>query len=154
VVIGSIAFDKMVDEDDVRTMMGISPERAAEFMAAHGCDVAALNCGTGIDMAIAARIVARYRAAYDAMVLHATGADIEKKDTVYPNVHDGVEGMYFIQQCVASSGEDGAWKPLKHKRALAGDRKGQHSVRINDQYRICFVWKDGDAHQVEVVDYH
>jgi len=53
----------MVDEDDVRTMMGISPERAAEFMAAHGCDVAALNCGTGIDMAIAARIVARYRAA-------------------------------------------------------------------------------------------
>jgi len=38
--------------------------------------------------------------------------------------------------------------------ALAGDRKGQHSVRINDQYRICFVWKDGDAHQVEVVDYH
>jgi len=63
VVIGSIAFDKMVDEDDVRTMMGISPERAAEFMAAHGCDVAALNCGTGIDMAIAARIVARYRAA-------------------------------------------------------------------------------------------
>ena len=35
-----------------------------------------------------------------------------------------------------------------------GDRKGQHSVRINDQYRICFVWKDGDVHQVEVVDYH
>lgn len=58
-----------------------------------------------------------YRAAYDAMVLRATGADVEKKDTVYPNVHDGVEGMYFIQQCVASSGEDGAWKPLKHERA-------------------------------------
>ncbi len=58
-----------------------------------------------------------YRAAYDAMVLRATGANVEKKDTVYPNVHDGVEGMYFIQQCVASSGEDGAWKPLKHERA-------------------------------------
>ncbi len=58
-----------------------------------------------------------YSAAYDAMVLRATGANVEKKDTVYPNVHDGVEGMYFIQQCVASSGEDGAWKPLKHERA-------------------------------------
>ena len=62
VVIGSIAFDKMADEDDVRTMMGISPEQAAEFMAEHGCDLAALNCGTGVDMAMAARIVARYRA--------------------------------------------------------------------------------------------
>ena len=62
VVIGSIAFDKMVDEDDVRTMMGISPEQAAEFMAAHGCEVAALNCGTGIDMRMAANIVRRYRA--------------------------------------------------------------------------------------------
>jgi 5-methyltetrahydrofolate--homocysteine methyltransferase len=62
VVIGSIAFDRMVEEDDVRTMMGISPEQAAEFMAERGCDVAALNCGTGIDMAMAARIVARYRA--------------------------------------------------------------------------------------------
>jgi proteic killer suppression protein len=38
--------------------------------------------------------------------------------------------------------------------ALGGDRRGQHSIRINDQYRICFVWKDGDAHEVEVVDYH
>jgi len=37
---------------------------------------------------------------------------------------------------------------------LAGDRRGQHSIRINDQYRICFVWRDGDAHDVEVVDYH
>jgi 5-methyltetrahydrofolate--homocysteine methyltransferase len=62
VVIGSVAFDKMADEDDVRTMMGISPEQAAEFMAAKGCDVAALNCGTGVDMRMAAQIVRRYRA--------------------------------------------------------------------------------------------
>ena len=46
-VIGSVAFDRMVEEDDVRTMMGVSPEQAAEFMVEHGCDVAALNCGTG-----------------------------------------------------------------------------------------------------------
>lgn len=63
IVIGSIAFDKMVDEDDVRTMMGISPEQAALFMVAHGCDVAGLNCGTGVDMRMAATIVRRYRAA-------------------------------------------------------------------------------------------
>jgi toxin HigB-1 len=44
--------------------------------------------------------------------------------------------------------------PGNHLEALAGDRRGQHSIRINDQYRICFVWKDGEAHQVEVVDYH
>jgi len=38
--------------------------------------------------------------------------------------------------------------------ALTGDRKGQHSIRINDRLRICFVWKDGDCHEVEIVDYH
>jgi proteic killer suppression protein len=37
---------------------------------------------------------------------------------------------------------------------LRGDRKDQHSIRINDQYRICFEWRDGDAHNVEIVDYH
>ncbi|HVW78093.1 MAG TPA: type II toxin-antitoxin system RelE/ParE family toxin [Alloacidobacterium sp.] len=37
---------------------------------------------------------------------------------------------------------------------LKGNREGQHSIRINDQYRICFVWKDGNAHAVEIVDYH
>jgi proteic killer suppression protein len=38
--------------------------------------------------------------------------------------------------------------------ALKGDRKGQHSIRINDQFRICFEWRDGDAHNVEILDYH
>jgi len=38
--------------------------------------------------------------------------------------------------------------------ALAGNRKGQHSIRINDQWRLCFVWKAGDAWNVEIVDYH
>ena len=44
--------------------------------------------------------------------------------------------------------------PGNHLEALKGDRKGQHSVRINDQWRICFVWRDGNAEQVEIVDYH
>jgi toxin HigB-1 len=38
--------------------------------------------------------------------------------------------------------------------ALKGDRKGQHSIRINDQYRICFEWKEGKAYNVEITDYH
>jgi proteic killer suppression protein len=38
--------------------------------------------------------------------------------------------------------------------ALKGDRKGQHSIRINDQFRICFEWRNGDAYNVEIVDYH
>ena len=38
--------------------------------------------------------------------------------------------------------------------ALSGDRTGQFSIRINDQWRVCFVWKDGHAHEVEIVDYH
>jgi proteic killer suppression protein len=37
---------------------------------------------------------------------------------------------------------------------LAGNRAGQHSVRINDQFRICFRWRDGDAYDVEITDYH
>jgi toxin HigB-1 len=41
-----------------------------------------------------------------------------------------------------------------HLEALKGDRKGQHSIRINDQYRICFEWRESDAHNVEIVDYH
>ncbi|MCA9114523.1 MAG: Gfo/Idh/MocA family oxidoreductase [Planctomycetaceae bacterium] len=55
-----------------------------------------------------------YRAAYDDMVLRAAGEPFNRKDTIYPNVYDGVDGMNFIQQCVASSAENGAWLPLNH----------------------------------------
>ena len=44
--------------------------------------------------------------------------------------------------------------PKNHLEALKGDRKGQHSIRINDQYRICFIWSDDGVHHVEIVDYH
>ena len=44
--------------------------------------------------------------------------------------------------------------PSNRLEALKGNRKGQHSIRINDQWRICFVWRGGDAEQVEIVDYH
>jgi len=58
-----------------------------------------------------------YRAAFDDMALRATGQTVDRQNTVYPNVNDGAEGMYFIQQCVASSQDDGAWLPLKHDLA-------------------------------------
>ena len=44
--------------------------------------------------------------------------------------------------------------PGSRLEALRGDRAGQHSTRINDQWRICFVWNEGDAERVEIVDYH
>jgi toxin HigB-1 len=44
--------------------------------------------------------------------------------------------------------------PANHLEALSGNRVGQHSIRINGQWRICFAWQDGQACQVEIVDYH
>ena len=44
--------------------------------------------------------------------------------------------------------------PANRLEALKGSRSGQHSIRVNDQWRICFVWVDGDAVNVEIVDYH
>jgi proteic killer suppression protein len=44
--------------------------------------------------------------------------------------------------------------PGNRLEALKGNRSGQHSIRINDQWRICFIWRDGDAYDVEIVDYH
>jgi len=44
--------------------------------------------------------------------------------------------------------------PSNHLEALRHNRKGEHSIRINDQWRICFVWQDGNAERVEIVDYH
>lgn len=44
--------------------------------------------------------------------------------------------------------------PGNRLEALSRDRKGQHSIRINDQWRICFVWREGGAENVEIVDYH
>jgi proteic killer suppression protein len=44
--------------------------------------------------------------------------------------------------------------PHNRLEALGGERARQHSIRVNDQWRICFRWQDGDAHDVEMVDYH
>jgi 5-methyltetrahydrofolate--homocysteine methyltransferase len=59
-VIGSMAYDVTLDGSTFRTMMGVDPERAAEFMQEHGTDIVALNCGTGMDMERARHAVMRY----------------------------------------------------------------------------------------------
>lgn len=74
-------------------------------------------------------------------------------------------------QCIPANLRKSAWKKLailnaavelknlkvppgNRLEALKKDRKGQHSIRVNDQYRVCFVWRDRNAHDVEIVDYH
>jgi proteic killer suppression protein len=54
----------------------------------------------------------------------------------------------------AESIQDLRVPPGNRLEKLSGDREGQHSIRINDQWRICFHWHDGDADNVEIVDYH
>ncbi len=54
----------------------------------------------------------------------------------------------------ATSLRDLAALPSNHLEPLIGTRKGQHSIRINDQWRICFKWIDDDAYNVEITDYH
>jgi proteic killer suppression protein len=60
----------------------------------------------------------------------------------------------LIQVHHARSLDDLRAPPGNRLEALRGDRRGQHSIRINDLWRVCFVWRDGDAVDVEIVDYH
>ena len=55
---------------------------------------------------------------------------------------------------IAGELTDLAIPPGNRLETLSGDRKGQHSIRINDQWRVCFAWQDGHATQVAIVDYH
>lgn len=87
----------------------------APFMNASGA--AACRLPSGHPEAFFEAFANVYRFAYDAMVARAAGEDFEKKDTIYPNVYDGAEGMYFIEQCVASSADNGAWVPVKYEGA-------------------------------------
>lgn len=60
--------------------------------------------------------------------------------------------LFMIEQAVELG--DLKSPPGNRLEALKGDRKGQYSIRINDQFRICFKWKDGNAEDVEIDDYH
>ena len=60
----------------------------------------------------------------------------------------------LTQLSAAEKLDDMRVPPGNRLEALKGNRAGRHSIRINDQWRICLVWKDGHAHEVEIVDYH
>ena len=60
----------------------------------------------------------------------------------------------LLQLDGATELRDLAAPPGNRLEALHGDRKGQYSIRINDQWRVCFIWRDGNAHEVEIADYH
>ena len=60
----------------------------------------------------------------------------------------------LVQLDAATILDDLRVPPGNRLEKLRGDRAGQHSIRINDQWRICFRWRDGDAFDVEIVDYH
>jgi toxin HigB-1 len=60
----------------------------------------------------------------------------------------------LAQLDLAETLEDLRVPPGNRLEKLSGDREGQHSIRINRQYRVCYLWEDGDAYEVEVTDYH
>ena len=99
-IIASMAFDLMRDGNEVRTMMGISPEQAAEFMTDHEVDVAALNCGTGVDMIKAAETIERYREVFAGPLMAQPNAGqpvLEQMRVVYRQppgeMADGLPGL-------------------------------------------------------------
>lgn len=69
--------------------------------------------------------------------------DIQRKARIKLEILDAAEKI-----------DDLKVPPGNRLEKLSGDRQGQHSIRINNQWRICFVWKAGDAYNVEIVDYH
>jgi proteic killer suppression protein len=69
--------------------------------------------------------------------------DIQRRARVKLEILDAAEKL-----------EDLRIPPSNHLEKLSGDREGQHSIRINSQWRICFEWFEGDIYDVEIVDYH
>lgn len=69
--------------------------------------------------------------------------DIQRRARIKLEILDAAEKL-----------EDLRIPPSNHLEKLVGTRNDQHSIRINNQWRICFEWHDGDAYQVEIVDYH
>ena len=77
----------------------------------------------------------------------------ERVRALHPDVQRLAQRKLVILDA-AESLQDLRLPPGNRLERLSGDRAGQHSIRVNDQWRICFYWRDGDAHDVEIVDYH
>jgi proteic killer suppression protein len=69
--------------------------------------------------------------------------DIQRRARIKLEILDAAEKL-----------DDLSIPPSNRLEKLTGNRAGQYSIRINDQWRICFEWREGDAHEVEIVDYH
>jgi proteic killer suppression protein len=82
------------------------------------------------------------------------GADTRAARRVCPEQIHRVARRKLASLNAATALKDLTAPPNNRLEALTGDREGQHSIRINDQYRVCFVWTGADAEQVEIVDYH
>ncbi len=99
-----------------------------------------------------------------ALILEAVIRSFKNKDTAAVFAGEFVKGLDGkIQQRAreklkyldsAADLRDLMIPPSNQLEALKGDREGQYSIRINKQWRICFKWKDGDASDAEIVDYH
>ena len=77
----------------------------------------------------------------------------ERSRRIPANVHKpGLKKLQMLNAAGALG--DLALPPGNRLERLKGDREGQHSIRINDQYRICFEWREGNAYDVEITDYH
>jgi proteic killer suppression protein len=71
------------------------------------------------------------------------GADVVRRARAKLDLLDAAATVDFLRS-----------PPGNHLEALKGDREGQHSIRVNDQWRICFIWRESDAYDVEFCDYH
>ena len=124
-IIASMAYDVTADGTTFRTMMGIDPERAAEFMEERGANVVALNCGTGMDMVRAREGVRRYRSACDLPVMTQPNAGLpvlENLVAVYKQTPEEMvkelpalldEGVSIVGGCCGSSPEHiRAFRPI------------------------------------------
>ena len=85
----------------------------------------------------------RTRDVFDRLLVRELSAELER--TVYRKL---------LLLDAAQNLDDQKVPPGNRLEKLNGDRKGQHSIRVNDQYRICFVWRQGDAFEVHMADYH
>jgi proteic killer suppression protein len=79
--------------------------------------------------------------------------EMQNSHKLPPDIHQRAYRKLVMLNNAAST-EDLRLPPANHLEKLSGDREEQYSIRINGQWRICFVWKDNDAHDVEIVDYH
>ena len=82
------------------------------------------------------------------------GADTSAARKVCPKKLWGVARRKLDQVNRVRQLLDLAVPPGNHLELLRGDRRGQNSIRINDQFRVCFRWEAGDVHEVEITDYH